>query len=103
VSIYLLKHNDLPVFIYFCEDCRHISSSVKLSLDPADRIVHKTFYENLQEALASDKDTFKELGEDPVILIAIIQTNIMLSWHHLAHRLQTDLEELVSLLEYIHA
>ncbi|KIM72370.1 hypothetical protein PILCRDRAFT_16193 [Piloderma croceum F 1598] len=102
VSVYLLKHNDLPVFIHFREDCQHISS-LQLKRDPADRIAGifgKTFYEKLQAALATDKDTYKGLGEDPICLVAMIQSELMLSWHHLAQRLQNDLEKLDNRLNY---
>ena len=103
VSGCLLKHDDLPVFVCFREACQNISS-VPLQHNSSDRIggaPHRTFYEVLQEVQATDRDTFKGLHEDPACFIAILQRELLLSWHDLANRLQNDLEHLVGFLEYI--
>src|ERR1700691_6011550 len=103
VSGCLLNHNSLPVLVCFREDCQHISS-VQLKHHPSDRIggaPHKTFYEVLQEVQSTERDIFKGMREDPVCLIAILQRELLLSWHDLANRLQNDLEHLVGFLEYI--
>lgn len=96
----LLEHQGLPVFICFREDCQHISS-VKLDLQSSDRLggaPHRTFYEVLQEVQTADQDTFKGLGEDPACLVAILQRELLHSWHDVANRLQNDLEHLDDLL-----
>jgi hypothetical protein len=96
-------HQGFPVFIYFREDCKYISS-VPLNLVSPDHIGGaplKTFYDVLQDVQAMDEATFKRLGEDPACLVAILQRELLLSWHDLANRLQNDLEHLVSFLEYV--
>ena len=98
VSVYLLKRDGIPFFIYFREDCEHIMS-VQLNPDPSYHFrcdPHKLLYDVLQQTQAMETDTFERLAEDPFRLVAMIETQLMLTWHHLATRLQNDLETLVS-------